>query len=336
MISVVVPVYKVEEYLRRCVDSVLAQTFRDFELILVDDGSPDRCGQICDEYAASDGRIKVIHQENGGLSAARNAGLNVAQGEHVAFVDSDDYCHPEMLNVLYEKIVQYNADVAVSGFKRVDLNGDKIDNESYTPVTEEVLDGNEALKRIVAEVLPGYIWNKLYKRDVFKSIRFPTGKLYEDDFIAPRIFYQSKRVVVVPRSLYFYTVNPRSITARPKTVRHLDVVESKYRRFLFLQEIGFPKEYREQSARTTIGYYWYFLKEIEISPKEKKRFYEIKRMVRHCYKNRGMRMKYSERLEFDFPVLFKALKRAKGIARSFLSKGRLFSDSPGTEDSADA
>lgn len=327
MISVIVPVYDVENYLRRCVDSVLAQTYQNFELILVDDGSPDCCGQICDDYAALDGRIKVVHQKNGGLSAARNAGLDVAQGECVAFVDSDDYCHPEMLKVLYDKIVQYNADVVVSGFKRVDQFGKEIDNESYLPEVEELIDGTDALKRLIMkDYVRAVVWNKIYKRTLFESLRFPVGKLYEDDFIAPRLLYQCDRVVLIPQYLYFYVANPTSITSLPRTVRHFDLVESRFLRISFLQEIGFPKEYVERAEQLTIFLYWQYLNLIGISrigsfsKEEKRRFNDVKKMVRVCYGNQGAKIKRAERLAFEFPILFDMLRNLKSRARSFLRR----------------
>ena len=324
MISVVVPVYKVEEYLRRCVDSVLAQTYRDFELILVDDGSPDRCGQICDEYAARDDRIKVVHQENGGLSAARNAGLDVAQGEYVAFVDSDDYCHPEMLKVLFEKIIQYDADVAVSGFRRVDQNGKDIDVEPYLPEIEELMNGADALKRLIMEdSLRSVVWNKLYKRTLFKSLRFPVGKLYEDAFITPRLLYQCDRVVLTPQYLYFYVANPTSLTKRSRTVQHFDLIESRFQRIKFLQEVGFPKECVERTAQTAVCLYWQCLRDIEvknISKEEKKRLNDVKKMVRVCYRNQGIKVKLAERFAFEFPSLFRKLRNVKRAARSLMRR----------------
>ena len=324
MISVVVPVYKVEDYLRRCVDSVLAQTYRDFELILVDDGSPDRCGQICDEYAARDGRIKVVHQENGGLSAARNAGLDVAQGEYVAFVDSDDYCHPEMLKVLYEKIVQYNADVAVSGFKTVDLKGKEIDFKPYLPEKEEIINGKDALKRLVMEgSLRSVAWNKLYKRALFKYLRYPVGKIYEDDFIAPRLLYQCDRIVLVPRYLYFYVFNPNSISKQPRTVQYFDLVESRFMRMKFLQEIGFPQECVERAAQTTVCPYWQCLKDIgvnNISKGEKRRFNDVRKMVRVCYRSQGIKVRYAECFAFEFPFLFHKLRNVKRTVQSLLRR----------------
>ena len=148
MISVIVPVYNVEKYLRQCLDSVLAQTYRELEIILVDDGSTDGSGAICDEYATRDSRIKVVHQQNGGLSSARNAGLDLATGEYVAFVDSDDYIHETMLELLYQALVENNADTVICNFERVDEKGDVISVRSLQPLANGVVSMEEALENL--------------------------------------------------------------------------------------------------------------------------------------------------------------------------------------------
>ena len=179
IITIIVPVYKVEPYLRRCVDSILAQTFTDFELILVDDGSPDNCGAICDEYAAQDSRIHVIHQENGGLSAARNAGIDWAfansDSQWLAFVDSDDWVHPNYLAYLYRAVSEDGTKVSACGYREVLDSNEIIETEDYCSrvlLWEEFL-LNHGLKATLA-------WNKLYSKDLFHELRYPDGKLYED------------------------------------------------------------------------------------------------------------------------------------------------------------
>lgn len=315
MISIIVPVYKVEKYLRRCIDSILLQTYKDFELILVDDGSPDRCGEICDEYALKEGRIRVIHQENGGLSAARNAGLEVAQGEYIGFADSDDYCHPEMFDVLHNNIAQYNADLVVSKFERIEDSSEIVSCKSHTSSKEEIIDGNEALKRFIVEKDFGaYVWNKLFRKSLFKETRFPVGKLYEDDFIMPSIFYRCKRIVVIPQVLYYYVINPKSLTCTEKSIRHFDLVESRYQRIRFLESIDFPKQFIEHSARSTIYSYWNLYNDIEPKSRiEKKRIKDIKKMVRYCYRIQGNEMRFTERLVFETPQVFCLIKSIKHL-----------------------
>ena len=180
VISIIVPVYKVESCLRQCLDSICAQTLREIEIILVDDGSPDNCGKICDEYAARDSRIRVIHQKNGGLSAARNAGIAVARADILGFVDSDDWIEPDMFALLYHDLVKEEADIAVCG-KFCHKNG------TVTPLgdgTYCVLSGCGAIRMLYQQDGVGrVVWNKIYRRSLFDEIRFPVGRIYEDNFV---------------------------------------------------------------------------------------------------------------------------------------------------------
>lgn len=206
LISVIVPVYKVEKYLKRCVDSILAQTYPCLEVILVDDGSPDGCPAICDEYAREDRRVRVIHKENGGLSDARNAGIDAAKGNFLGFVDSDDYVHPRFYELLLQVLKEEGADIAGCDVKKV-CETEKIKESERQPVQRAVYSGREAtanlydaqmyLKSVVA-------WNKLYKKELFEEIRFPKGKLHEDEFTSYKLLYQSESVVYIDRAYYFY------------------------------------------------------------------------------------------------------------------------------------
>ena len=165
LISVVIPVYKVEKFIRNCVDSVIAQTYKDLEIILVDDVSPDGCPAICDEYAAADKRIKTVHKENGGLSSARNAGLDVATGEYVFFVDSDDYISENAIERLYEALIKEKADIAICDWVAVDENGNKV-VKKISPLKNECLNRDGLFKKITEPNYYYYVvsWNKLYKR----------------------------------------------------------------------------------------------------------------------------------------------------------------------------
>ena len=178
LLSIIVPVYKVENYLQKCIDSILAQTFTDFELILVDDGSPDGCPALCDAAAAKDARVRVIHQKNGGLSAARNAGLDVARGAWIGFVDSDDYIAPEMYEKLYRAVQSTGADLALCDYAKVDEAGVP-GVQTHVPVPQKSLTGRELLQKAywtTAQIA----WNKLYRRTIFAQLRYPVGKLNED------------------------------------------------------------------------------------------------------------------------------------------------------------
>lgn len=182
-ISVIVPVYKVEPYLSRCLDSIINQTYRNLEIILVDDGSPDHCGEICDEYARQDSRIRVIHKSNGGLSDARNHGIDVATGDYIAFVDSDDYVTTDMYEKMLARLEFDNSDMVVCNYYRFD-EGSVPPEYGYINLPDRVLSKDEAFD-FYLQIGGDYVsaWNKLYKRGIFADLRYPTGKIYEDTFV---------------------------------------------------------------------------------------------------------------------------------------------------------
>lgn len=201
-ISIIIPVYKVEEYLNRCVQSVVDQTYHDLEVILVDDGSPDRCPQICDEWSMRDPRIKVIHQENSGVSAARNAGIRVAQGEYLYFVDSDDWIVPTLCEKVMDIFVK--TDVDIVAFNAVKIT----DSDSCLGSTEKLAEGiypvEMMLKDLVQGHINGYVWNKVFKRMLFKDIWFPNRSAYEDLAIVYKLFSNASRIYCMNEQLYFY------------------------------------------------------------------------------------------------------------------------------------
>lgn len=187
LISVIVPVYNVERYLRRCVDSILHQTYRNLEVLLVDDGSTDASGAICDEYAAQEERVTAVHQKNGGLSAARNAGLERAQGTYLCFVDSDDFLNSRMLETLCRDLQEQDADVAVVGFRMFEREEELAPAELAVPV--QCMTGREAIRStLVSDELGDFAWNKLYKRELFRDVRYPLGRMMEDQGTTYRIF----------------------------------------------------------------------------------------------------------------------------------------------------
>ncbi len=215
-ISVIVPVYKVEPYLRGCIDSILAQTFTDFELILVDDGSPDNCPAICDEYAAKDSRIRVIHQENGGLSAARNSGIGTARGNYLCFADSDDLVAPDYLAYLHGLLVTSNADFSVCGCRRFQEEGELAgllpEERAWTciPASEFFL------RQMGPETEMG-VWNKLFRRELFGDLRFEEGRLHEDVLLSVDLAAGCRRGVAWGRAeKYFYRQNPNGIMGQSR------------------------------------------------------------------------------------------------------------------------
>lgn len=241
-VSVIVPVYNVEKYLEKCIRSLLSQTCSNLEIILVDDGSPDACPQICDLYADKDPRVKVIHKENGGLSDARNAGIEAASGDYIAFVDSDDYIAPQMIQTLLQYAIDKKADISVCNYYKVFENGEKL----YHPKTvqEKAMTNLEALEDIftssnLCEVIT---WNKLYASHLFKGtgIRFPVGRIHEDNFTTYKLFYAAEKVVYVDIPLYYYVQRNDSIMGRAFDERRLQILEAAEQTKVFIQENDVP------------------------------------------------------------------------------------------------
>ena len=234
LISVIVPIYQVEEYLPRCIDSLLAQTYQNMQIILVDDGSPDACGQICDEYASGDERIQVIHKENGGLSDARNAGLSAAKGDYIAFVDSDDWVASEYLERMQQSLCKHDADICECSVQRT--NGDVLPVKSEKK-TERVFGTEAALAELIQDGdCRQHVWNKLYRRSCLIDITFPVGKTNEDEFWTYRVFGNAQTIVRIDDVLYFYFQRPGSIMGSQYSLKRLDALEAKQERQRYLEK----------------------------------------------------------------------------------------------------
>lgn len=229
-ISAIVPVYKVEEYLDRCVESILAQTFTDYELILVDDGSPDGCPAMCDEWAKKDSRIKVIHKENGGLSDARNVGFEASGGEWISFIDSDDYVHPEMLQALYNAVQKFDVKVSVCGYKRTE--GEPLEKAQDLTATLWSAEDLYMQRNVNATVA----WGKLYHRSVV--LPYPVGKLHEDEFVTYRILFACEQIAVLDAELYGYYHNPNSIMEKDWSSKRMDVLLAYQEQIAFFDDMG--------------------------------------------------------------------------------------------------
>ncbi|NTJ52570.1 glycosyltransferase [Enterococcus faecium] len=222
-ISIIVPVYKVEPYLRKCVDSILAQTFTDFEVILVDDGSPDNSGKICDEYASKDSRVRVIHKKNGGLSSARNAGIDVARGKYLGFVDSDDYIEKDMYELLYDNIVKEQADLSICGIYDV-YEGKKPVNK---PTIKKTVTATEGLLLILhGNIISVHAVNKLYKRELFSTLRYPEGKYHEDSFVIVDLLDRCKKIAIDSKQKYYYYHRLDSINTETFSAKQFEFIEA--------------------------------------------------------------------------------------------------------------
>lgn len=239
LISVIVPIYNVEKYLDRCIESIVNQTYSNLEIILVDDGSPDNCPRICDDWAEKDNRIKVVHKENGGLSDARNAGLLIATGEFVSFIDSDDFIEFHFYEILLLMLNKTHADIAACGFLRFsDQNAIK---ERIDTANVVVLNTEEALIEIINYgLVKQVVWNKLYKKSVVEGVTFDIGKIHEDTFWSYKIFGKARQTVVVNDYLgYYYFQRNDSITGQynPKSMKHS--LEARLLRLEYLKQ-NFP------------------------------------------------------------------------------------------------
>lgn len=241
-ISVIVPVYNVEKYFDCCIQSILNQTYQNLEIILVNDGSKDKSAAMCDRYAKADRRIKVIHKENGGLSSARNEGLNIATGEYVAFVDSDDYIHHKMYETIMERMKQTNAEIGICDYKEVTVN-ESPDLDKVPPnINSTLLTANEAHDAYyIYEKKARFIvaWNKIYKRKLFDDIRYPLGKIHEDTFTTYKVLFRTKRIVWVDYPFYFYRIDrDESIMNQEFCVKRLFILDALQDEMAFLREVG--------------------------------------------------------------------------------------------------
>lgn len=296
-ISIIVPIYKVEKYIKRCIDSIINQKFMDFELILVDDGSPDKCGEICDEYALKDSRVKVIHKKNGGLSSARNAGLDIARGKYIGFVDSDDWINEEMYQTLYNLIQEYDCDIAECCYKKV--YDEKIIEKQRERYEVSILSNIKILESMYVNNFAGSTIsvNKLYRSSLFKNIRFPEGKLNEDQFTTYKLYFNSRKVVSINREMYYYYQSDNSITRSEFSIKKLDAIEAieSSKRFfeennlydlvlwndtlysfvlikyyiILLENAEFDNKYRNSILEKFRGRFWLFIKNEHISIREK-------------------------------------------------------------------
>lgn len=231
LISIIIPIYKVESYIDKCVESVLSQTWKKIEVILVDDGSPDKCGLMCDEYAKKDTRIKVIHKDNGGLSDARNAGVEVATGEYIGFIDSDDWIDENFYEQLIDKMKKTGADIVTAGVKKVWEDGKM---EVMTPYQEIQLSNQEAMKAIIEEsFLKQPVWYKLYRADVAR-VKFKSGVLHEDNYWSYQVVAKANKVVVMQEPYYYYRQRSNSIMSSQYSEKRLAAIDSKVQRQNFL------------------------------------------------------------------------------------------------------
>lgn len=275
LISVIVPVYKVEPYLDKCIQSIVDQTYKNLEIILVDDGSPDKCGTICDEWAAKDSRIRVIHKENGGVSTARNAGIASATGEYLCFVDSDDAIDPQFAYLLYCAAKEANADVAVCEMCRIPA-GEAIPSAYCgTPEIGSYSTEDALTSLIEGGIFKGGPCDKLYHKSLIAGAEFPVGFRHEDEFFTHRVLIRAKRLAYVNAPLYIYFQCKESFM-HSFSVHHLDMLEASLERLELVRNI-YPKLYKKGKAAFCVSCVSNYRAVLDASARERKRFaYEIR------------------------------------------------------------
>ncbi|MFI3165683.1 MAG: glycosyltransferase family 2 protein [Bacillota bacterium] len=284
-ISIIVPIYNVEEYLGRCINSLVNQTYENIEVILIDDGSPDNCGEMCDKWAQKDARIIVVHKKNGGLSDTRNVGIDVATGDLLMFIDSDDYIRVDMVEVLYNKLIEANADIAICDLLYVDELGNNIlDKNTDSRIKDEVITNIDVFNKLTQR----HAWcyciacNKLYKKETFKNIKFPIGKLHEDEFTVYRILDNAEIVVCISVPMYYYVQRENSITQSKYSIRRLDVCEALVERSMFFVD---KKMYdcAKGSLRTAVSILIGARKKLSKEDLSSKRYKEVVKLEKKHY-----------------------------------------------------
>lgn len=246
-ISIIIPVYNVEIYLRKCLDSICSQTYKNIEMIVVDDGSTDGSAAICDEYAQKDSRIKVIHKLNGGLSSARNAGLDVAKGEYILFVDSDDYIEREMVQRLYEALKSTGADMSLCNYRKVNSNK-KNQFEASRDISDQCMDEAVYWHKLYETDGTGYVvaWNKLYRRQLWENLRYPEGKINEDEYVLHEILSQCQTITGCSFVGYNYLERDGSIMSYRRKKANFDVFDAWLRRIAYFKKNAMYQEMQIQ------------------------------------------------------------------------------------------
>ncbi|WP_418934934.1 glycosyltransferase family 2 protein [Haemophilus sp.] len=253
LISIIVPVYNVEQYLEKCVDSIINQTYTNIEIILVDDGSTDSSGFLCDSLAKKDPRISVYHKENGGLSSARNFGIEKAHGAYLGFIDSDDYIDPDMYETLYNLIKKDNSDVAMCGLYNIYANNR---DKQVDRIDTLLVDKEEAIKIVLDGKLTTIsAVNKLYKKDIFNNLKYDVGKFYEDAFIIVRLLEQCNKISITNERKYYYYHRSSSITTQRFTKKQLDMLEAWSVNFNIVKE-RYPKIIDSAKRRVFWAYFY--------------------------------------------------------------------------------
>jgi len=305
LISVIVPIYNVEKYLKKSIESIINQTYKNIEIILVNDGSNDSSKDICDYYREKDSRIIVIYQENMGLSEARNTGIEISKGEYILLIDSDDFIDKNMISILYSELKQNNADISICKYQKVKENEEISKKNSDKRI---IINSKKDLYENQEKDFDLYtvVWNKLYKKDLFKEIRYPSGKIHEDLFVTYKLLYAAKKIVLIDEYLYAYVQRSGSIMDQKYSKNRLNRLDALY------EQIEFYSSKNEWDFWFyVIGQYRRFLIEAYIKTKRNKK----------DYKNDLKKYKklYNEQIKKNIKINFRDFKKN----RSYLFYYRL-------------
>ncbi len=292
-ISIIVPVFNVERFIHDCIDSILTQSYKDFELILVNDGSTDRSGDICDEYSNKDGRIVVIHKENGGQSSARNKGIEIAKGKYIGFIDSDDWVHSDMYKILYDKAIEKDADITACNILEYQKDSSKrlFCNDS----TDYLYNRDAAMSEIyLNERLTFSPCNKLYKKNLFKGIRFKEGSILEDMDFAYRIMHQCNRIFYTGNVLYYYRYNDKSTLRKTFSKKRLDEFPVRKDMYTFYVE-NYPSQANEVYVEWFLTGLMLYINIEKYYNNEKKQFKYLIKTDRKVLKSLIFKKNYSKK-----------------------------------------
>lgn len=295
-VSVIVPVYNVEQYLSRCINSILSQSLKNIEVILINDGSTDSSGRICEDFEKLDNRIRVIHKINGGLSDARNVGLDIANGKFIAFVDSDDFIHKEMYTILLKTIIENDCDIAESGYKKVYEN-EVIDDDHLIDIKKFYNKKAAVVSTIMDHHCKNYVWNKLYKKELWEKIRFPNGEIFEDVSTTYKIINNCTSIVKIDCVLYYYYQRQNSIVNSNFSLKKLDHCKALEGMMIFIE-----KEYLDVAPITSIKYFTIYLSLFQELLINRKRI-EGSELLINNLADKLVNGKYNKYLKMDMELL---------------------------------
>lgn len=283
-LSIIVPVYNLEQLLPKCLESILVQTFKEFELILVNDGSTDKSGKICDDYANKDERITVIHKKNGGAASSRNAGLQIAKGKYIGFVDSDDYINKFMYETLYNNAIEHKSDIVICDYLKVNIGHDYNTTQADLDYKVKHYKNTEALNEIYTEkskyimfIVP---WNKLYRRSLFDNIKYDVNNMFDDETVAHKLFYNSRKITYFDSKLYYYVQRNGSLMNSSFSIKRLDKVYVLNDRATYFRNKNEYELHQKALKHYMDMFFWYYylaksnLSNIEQELKDMKRMFD--------------------------------------------------------------